>query len=298
MGRRTTNGVIGSITSQLILSTNTITTTVVNSDLSLIPNGTGKVVTANAVNIDSVDVSTTPSTGALVIAGGAGIGGAITVAGVISTTLTTPSTSTITGSIVAAGGLGVAGQINANVINSVTTVSGAVIRAQSTAPYIELTDTNGSVDEKNWRLGANGGVYQIDLMNDAGSAIVTTLLTVGPTGDTVISGKLTVASGTSGIIGWGIITGTQTLPDTDGQFLINPTSAYTVTLPNTVTNGRVIKIGDGGDDTLNFATRNITIARGTRTINGAADNFILNVRGALIELVYLSGDWKVFAQAQ
>lgn len=296
MGRKTTNGVIGSITSQLTLSTNTIATTVVNSDLSLIPNGTGKVVTTNAVNIGSIAVSTTPSTGALVIAGGAGIGGAITVAGVISTTLTTPSTSTTTGSITAAGGLGVAGQINADVINSVTTVTGAAIRAESTAPYMELTDSNGSVNQKNWRWKVDGGVYQLDLMNDAATAVVSTPMSVTPVGNTTIAGSLTVVNGTSGIIGWGIITGTQTLPDVDGQFLINPTSAYTVTLPNTATNGRVLKFGDGGTATLNFSNQNITIARGTRTINGQPNNLILNLRGALVELVYLSGDWKVFAQ--
>jgi len=59
---------------------NSIITTNVNGDLTLAPNGTGSVL------LTSSKVSTSTSTGALVVTGGVGIGGALYVSGAISTT--------------------------------------------------------------------------------------------------------------------------------------------------------------------------------------------------------------------
>jgi hypothetical protein len=53
--------------------------------------------------------SSSTTTGALIVSGGAGIAGQVTAGGALKTTDTTASSSTTTGSLIAGGGLGVAG---------------------------------------------------------------------------------------------------------------------------------------------------------------------------------------------
>lgn len=64
---------------------------------------------AGLLNIASTQASTSTTTGALTVAGGTGIAGAVFAGGAINTTATTASTSATTGALISGGGLGVAG---------------------------------------------------------------------------------------------------------------------------------------------------------------------------------------------
>jgi hypothetical protein len=103
-----------------------------------------------------------------------------------------------------------------------------------------------------------------------------------------VDGIISANGGTSGVIGLTRITGTTTLADRDDSYLVISTSAFTITLPDSPTNGRTIKIFDGG----NFGFNNITFARNGNTIGGSAENLVANVKTSFI-LVFNSGDWQV-----
>jgi hypothetical protein len=88
--------------------------------------------TSTFVNITDTASSTSTGTGALIVAGGAGIGGAVyavgvTSSGAIRVTATTASTASNTGAITVAGGVGVAGALNVGAratANAITTATG------------------------------------------------------------------------------------------------------------------------------------------------------------------------------
>ena len=68
------------------------------------------------------------------------------------------------------------------------------------------------------------------------------------------------------------------------QYLADSTSAvFTVTLPAAPTEGDVITIAD---KTGQFATNNVTVARNSNNINGAAADLVLNVANAVVRLIW------------
>lgn len=80
-----------------------------------------------------------------------------------------------------------------------------------------------------------------------------------------------------------IIATTYTAEASD-RLLVNTTSgAFTVTLPVDPMEGDQIQFIDVAS---NFETANLTIARNGKLINGAADNLVADVNGALITLLY------------
>jgi hypothetical protein len=84
---------------------------------------------------------------------------------------------------------------------------------------------------------------------------------------------------------------TSILPDLDRKYIVSNASEITLTLPATNTDGRTIIIVDGN----NFGSFNVILDRNGKTILGNTTNFVLNVANSKIELVYVGGDWKVFA---
>lgn len=82
----------------------------VNTRALVLSGTTGQVILPGAL------VSTSTSTGALVVTGGVGIGGALNVGGLTTINIGVDSTSTTTGALVVTGGIGVSGNITARTL--------------------------------------------------------------------------------------------------------------------------------------------------------------------------------------
>lgn len=103
------------------------------------------------VNIPNTTTSTSSTTGALKVAGGAGIAGTMFVGGDVDITSTSAATSTTTGSLVVSGGVGIAGA---------TYIGGQISIAGGTpgAGKVLVSDANGLAS---WSANSNGGVTSI-----------------------------------------------------------------------------------------------------------------------------------------
>ena len=86
----------------------------VNTRALVLSGTTGRVILPVAL------VSTSTSTGALVVTGGVGIGGALNVGGLTTINIGVDSTSTTTGALVVTGGIGVSGNITARTLYAKT----------------------------------------------------------------------------------------------------------------------------------------------------------------------------------
>jgi hypothetical protein len=141
--------------------------------------------TAGTVNFTNTTVSSSTSTGALVIAGGVGIGGAFYVGGVTKFVNATASISPITGAIVLTGGLGISGD---------TYTSGLV----------RVTNTIESSSSTTGSLRTAGGVGISKNLFVGGNTNVTGTLTVGGTisssGPVTFTNTLDSTSPTSGSV--------------------------------------------------------------------------------------------------
>jgi hypothetical protein len=68
--------------------------------------------------------------------------------------------------------------------------------------------------------------------------------------------------------------------------------SFTVTLPAIPQLGDSVNIIDGN----NFSANNLTVARNGSTIEGLAENLVINIGGASVTLVYNGSTWEVFSQ--
>jgi hypothetical protein len=89
-----------------------------------------------------------------------------------------------------------------------------------------------------------------------------------------------------------IKTTTYTAVDRDELFANTSGGAFTITLPASPTIGMRVKISDYSG---NWATNNVTVARNSENIDGAASDFTLNVNGAWVEFIYVdvTRGWNV-----
>jgi hypothetical protein len=78
------------------------------------------------------------------------------------------------------------------------------------------------------------------------------------------------------------------------QGIIADTSggAFTVTLPASPTAGTMVSIVDGAD----WGTNNLTVARNGATIEGLAEDLVLNISSVAVDLIYSGTTWQVYAQ--
>jgi hypothetical protein len=86
---------------------------------------------------------------------------------------------------------------------------------------------------------------------------------------------------------------TTTYTASNGDQLIADTSggSFTITLPSSPTEGDSIKFADGNDWSLN----GLTVARNGSTIEQLSDDFILDVKGIVVEFVYDGSTWEVYS---
>jgi hypothetical protein len=114
----------------------------VKVDADLVANITQDITTlTNDVKVSNTTVSTTTTSGALVVTGGVGVAGNITVGSRFKSTDDTQSTSTTTGAIITAGGVGIAKNLTVGGDATITgnlTVQGVLTAIQSST--LEVND--------------------------------------------------------------------------------------------------------------------------------------------------------------
>jgi hypothetical protein len=113
------------------------------------------------------------------------------------------------------------------------------------------------------------------------------------------SGKVLVTNGTAtswGTVSGGItytrITTNTTLTDKQGVVADTTGGTFTVTLPGSPAIGTQVSIVDGNS----WSDTNLTVARNGSTIEGLAEDLVLDIGGVSVHLVYDGITWNVYAQ--
>lgn len=78
----------------------------------------------------------------------------------------------------------------------------------------------------------------------------------------------------------------------EGVIADTSAGAWTLTLPATPSHGDYVIVSDGAD----WAVHNLTLNRNGSTIEGIAENLVLNIGNISLTLVYAFDDWKVYTQ--
>jgi hypothetical protein len=78
-----------------------------------------------------------------------------------------------------------------------------------------------------------------------------------------------------------------------GEGILANTSggAFTVTLPASPSTGDQVVIADSGSS---FATNNLTVSRNSSTIDGVAEDLLLDVDDVLVDLIYDGSTWQFY----
>jgi hypothetical protein len=115
----------------------------------------------------------------------------------------------------------------------------------------------------------------------------------GSQGDTGFVGSVgfTGSTGDSGLLTWVAVTSNYTATNLNGIVADTSAGSFTVTLPASPSNGFYITIVDGG----NFETNNLIVARNGSTIEGIADDLIIDIGIVSVELVYDGATWQVYS---
>jgi hypothetical protein len=165
---------------------------------------------SQSVFIDATNVSTSSTTGGLIVAGGTGIGENLYVGGIINGGITTDSTSSVTGAVTSAGGLGVAKALYVGTTifeNNIRIVSAAGTNLSKSGNTLNVIDnpifsgitkvanTTESTNSGNGAFYTDGGIGVAKRLNVAGtiSGVNTTESTSVSTGSLVISGGVGIA---------------------------------------------------------------------------------------------------------
>ena len=136
----------------------------------------------------------------------------------------------------------------------------------------------------------------------AGKVPTTAQLPLGELAINTYDGKLFLQRDTGGVgvgttvveVGaenWDIITTTYTASSNENLVADTSGGAFTITLPASPSTGDVVRFADGDD----WDTYNLTIGRNGNTIDGQAQNLILDV-STLVTLIYDGSTWQVYSQ--
>lgn len=150
---------------------------------------------------------------------------------------------------------------------------------------IDVVDSNANVTANTLAVttGANLGS-------------VTNLKITGGTSSQVLStdgaGNLSWVTSSAGG-GWIKKTTTYTAVASDQIIADTSGGAFTITLPSTPSTGVYVSFADGAD----WATNNLTVARNGSTIEGLAEDLVLDIKGIKVDLIYDGATWEVYAYA-
>ena len=115
-----------------------------------------------------------------------------------------------------------------------------------------------------------------------------------PAGVTITNNGTQTGFGRTGAVDWqtSIKTGDFTAASGEGYFIDTSSGAITVTLPASPSAGAIVAVSDYAKT---FDTNNLTVARNSSNIEGAASNLTLDAEGLAMTFVYADSTkgWKV-----
>ena len=227
----------------LDLNGNTISSTDTNGNITLAPNGTGKV------SLTSSNAASSTTTGALVVTGGVGIGGALYVGGLIqadTASFTSINNTPIGNSTASTGAFTTLAASSTLTVTGAATFNGAVnIGAVTLAEYIydtvggAVTGTSGQITVTNSDVG-----------NTSTIALATTAVTAGSYGSATSIPTFTVDT-------YGRLTAAGSASITTSLGISSDVGTDTIAL---ATDTLTFAGGEGIDTSINSATNTITIA--------------------------------------
>jgi hypothetical protein len=153
-------------------------------------------------------------------------------------------------------------------------------------------------------MGPVGGVYVTEtgtqtLTNKTLTSVIldgtTTSGPINVTGTvaaTDFTGDGSLLTGIAAGIEWALKTTTYTAVTRDAIIANTSGGIWTLTLPITPATGDYVQILDGAD----WATNNLTVARNGQTIEGDAEDMIMNIGGVSVDFVFDGTTWQITTQ--
>jgi len=178
----------------------------------------------------------------------------------------------------------------AAVVNLTNTLSGTLLAANN------LSDVASAPTSRiNLGLAIGSDVFAYDANLQGFINTFTLPTTDGSNGQALItngSGTLSLGDVVGGIA-YVSKTANYTAASNEGVLADTSGGAFTVTLPATPSAGDQVVIADSGEA---FDTNNLTVGRNGETIEGTAEDLVLDIVGVSVQLVYDGTTWQVYAQ--
>jgi hypothetical protein len=260
-------------------------------------------ISANAAsNITASTASTNTTTGALVVTGGLGVGGAIhagslqntavgstsrstgaftTLTANAATTLTanTASTTTTTGSLVVTGGVGVSGQVTATTLSGNHTGGSGSFTTLASSSNATFSGNTSVAGTSTFSVGTGAATFGGSVQINGSSVNASSAYTPSSAYNLMTKTYTELKYGKD----WVLQSANTTATSGSRYFVDTTSSARTITLPASPSRGDWVQFVDYGGT---FNARALTVARNSQNIMGIADNMTVSTQGAAFTLVF------------
>lgn len=127
------------------------------------------------------------------------------------------------------------------------------------------------------------------------SSVLSDISGLTPTDGNVISGDGAnwVSAPVSGGLQYSVRTTNYQASDKEGVLADTSGGAFSVVLPASPSTGDQVVVADSGGA---FGTNNLTVGRNGSTIEGVAQDFVLDINNVSVQFVYDGATWQTFAQ--